>query len=604
MLCVLAKSISAKRKAFINYTLMRHIITSKMMTFIKPVIPIYIFLISFSVAAQKAPEKTWNSARIMHELEKMNHVGRVLFIAAHPDDENTQLISYLANVKGIDVAYMSLTRGDGGQDLLGPEVREELGVIRTQELLMARSVDGGQQFFSRANDFGFSKTADETLHIWDSTEVLSDIVWVIRNFKPDIIITRFSPTYKKTHGHHQASAILAQAAFDDAADMTKFPEQLKYVSPWQAKSLFWNTSFFFFQDKDNKFDTTGLYHTNIGVYMPLLGKWTGEMAAESRSMHKSQGMGTTLRRGDNMEYFVYMKGDKPEGRDIFSDYDLSWHRVEGNNGYIPQSFTSAEDQLSHANITPANALPSIETLYHDMTEYSDNYLVQSKLKLMQEIILQCEGVYTEATSTRKFLTPGDSINIDLSSTAPNGPITINASLVVGGKEIAQLAGPITLSANTKTVRLKGIIPENVTITGPYWLEQEPTVGMYKVDDQLLRGLPQNPSQISVQLTYSIGELQEASVSSSHQPVVFKQNIPVFYKYIDPIKGETYSLAKIMPPAVAIPDTKLLVFGSNKPQELSVKVKTFQKGKASLSLSVPSGWKLAMDAADTVYTFCL
>src|SRR6185312_13533374 len=174
------------------------------------------------------------------------------------------------------------------------------------------------------------------------------------------------------------------------------------------------------------------------------------------------------------------------------------------------------------------------------------------------------------------------------------------SLVIDGKDIALTDAPITLSANiTKTVRLKGIIPENATITGPYWLEQEPTVGMYKVDDQLLRGLPQNPSQISVQLTYTIGELQDAN--SSRQPVVFKQDLPVFYKYIDPIKGETYSLAKIMPPVVAIPDTKLLVFGSNKPQELSVKVKSFRKEKASLSLSVPTGWKLAIDAADTAYT---
>jgi LmbE family N-acetylglucosaminyl deacetylase len=143
-----------------------------------------IFLIGFInfLSAQKGPEKSWNSGRILNEIEKLKHVGRVLYIAAHPDDENTQLISYLANVKDVDIAYMSLTRGDGGQDLLGPEVREELGVIRTQELLMARATDGGQQYFSRANDFGFSKTAKETLHIWDSTEVLSDIVWVIRNF--------------------------------------------------------------------------------------------------------------------------------------------------------------------------------------------------------------------------------------------------------------------------------------------------------------------------------------------------------------------------------------------------------------------------------------
>lgn len=578
---------------------MFHTLPNKRIAFKKPFTIIYFLLASSMVIAQKAPEKNWSSSRIMHELEKLNHVGRVLYIAAHPDDENTQLISYLANVKGIDVAYMSLTRGDGGQDLLGPEVGEELGVIRTQELLMARSIDGGQQFFSRANDFGFSKTAEETLHIWDSTEVLSDIVWVIRKFKPDIIITRFSPTYKKTHGHHQASAILAQAAFDDAANPGKFPEQLQYVGTWQAKSLFWNTSYFFFQGKDNKFDTTGLYHTNTGVYMPLLGEWTGEMAAESRSMHKSQGMGATLRRGDNMEYFVYMKGEKPAGRDIFNDYDWGWDRIEQQK-YIEQSLQSAEDQLSHYITNPAHALAYIQTLYNELSEYSDNYLVQSKIKELQEIILQCEGVYTEAISTGKFLVPGDSIKVDLSSISPNGPVNINASLMVDGKEVAKSDIPVELIPNAnKTISLKGIIPQDATITGPYWLEEQPTVGMYKVANQLLRGLPQNPPQVSVHITYSIGELVEpSSVANSHQPIVFEQDIPVFYKYIDPIKGETYSVVKIVPPAVAIPDTKLLVFGSNKPQELNVKVKSFQKGKASLSLSVPPGWRLTIDAADT------
>ncbi|HXP52478.1 MAG TPA: PIG-L family deacetylase, partial [Bacteroidia bacterium] len=200
------------------------------------VLPVTFFLVTgiFFAGAQKTPQKNWNSARILHELEKMRHVGRVLYIAAHPDDENVELISYLVNVKGFETAYMSLTRGDGGQDLLGPEVREELGLIRTQELLMARSVDGGEQFFSRANDFGFSKTAAETFNIWNRDAVLSDIVWTIRKFKPDIIITRFSPTYTKTHGHHQASAILAQEAFTAAADSSRYPDQLKYVAPWQA----------------------------------------------------------------------------------------------------------------------------------------------------------------------------------------------------------------------------------------------------------------------------------------------------------------------------------------------------------------------------------
>jgi len=540
----------------------------------------------FFAKAQKAPEKSWNSARILHEIEKVKHVGRVLYIAAHPDDENTQLIAYLANVKGIDVAYMSLTRGDGGQDLLGPEVRDELGVIRTQELLMARATDGGQQFFSRANDFGFSKTAKETLHIWDSTEVLSDIVWEIRRFKPDIIITRFSPTYTKTHGHHQASAILAQVAFDDAANPDKFPDQLKYVSTWQAKSLFWNTSYFFFQDKSNKFDTTGLYHSNIGVYMPLLGEWTGEMAAESRSMHKSQGMGSSLRRGDNVEYFVSLKGEKPVGKDIFSDYDWGWDTIKGCKD-VPAMIDRCEKELTDSD--RAACFEDLGKLYYCLKPHADNYLVAAKLNQLEDIVLQCAGIYNEAISTQKFLTPGDSINVSFSAITPYLPnVALSGKLLVDNRVVAKNTYPTPLIKDeTNTFPLKGIIPDSTNITGPYWLEDEHTVGMYTVEDRLLRGLPQNPAQVKVRVRYSIR--WGVSDSTTPRSIRIEKDIPVFYKYTDPLKGETYSLARVVPPVVVIPQEHLLVFADNKPKEIHLKVKSFKKGKATINLRTPESW---------------
>ena len=543
-------------------------------------------------SAQKTPDKNWSSSRILHEINKLQHVGRILYIAAHPDDENTQLIAYLANVKGIDVAYMSLTRGDGGQDLIGPEVREELGVMRTQELLMARSIDGGQQFFSRANDFGFSKTAKETMHMWDSNEVLSDIVWKIRQFKPDIIITRFSPTYYKTHGHHQASAILAVRAFAQAADPTKFPEQLKYVQPWQATSIYWNTSTFFYQD--NKLDTAGLYYTNIGTYMPLLGKSVGEMAAESRSMHKSQGFGVSARRGDIMEYFVSLAGKKPDNRDIFSVTNWDWSRIKGCEdipGYI--------DMLEQMDAThPSYLLEKLGMLNAELAKHSDNYLVQSKIKQLQEIILQCAGVYTEAISTKQYIPPTDSINVSLGSVSPDCKVIIAATLLIDGKEVAKLDNPSTLTPNSfKTLNLKGVVPENVNITGPYWLEQEPTVGMYKVDAQLMRGLPQNPPQITVHLSYTIEETEATTKTHlpapTHEPITFEQDIPVFYKNTDPVKGEIYSLARIVPPAVVIPQEKLLVFADDKPKKIELKVKSFKKGTGRFELSIPQSWDVSL-----------
>ncbi len=550
-----------------------------------------LFLIAFIwvyipiITAQKAPDKTWNSSRILHEIQKLKHVGRVLYIAAHPDDENTQLIAYLANVKGVDVAYMSLTRGDGGQDLIGPEVREELGVIRTQELLMARSVDGGQQFFSRANDFGFSKTAKETFRMWDSLQVLSDIVWKIRQFKPDIIITRFSPTYTKTHGHHQASAILAQEAFYDAANPKKFPEQLKHVDTWQAKSIFWNTSYFFFQD--NKFDTSGLYQTNIGIYMPLLGKSIGEMAAESRTMHKSQGFGVPAKRGDILDYYVYLKGEKPTGKNIFSVTDWDWNRIKGCED-VPSMIEDAEKNFSAQD--PSTAINSLEKVYRLLLQDTDNYLVTSKCAELQEIITQCTGLYFEALSSKQYVSVNDSINVTLGLITPKQvKLAVIATLMIDGKQVGNTNRAMHFNPNEiKTLTLNGFIPENTNITGPYWLENDPTVGMYKVEDQQMRGIPQNPHQVYVHLSYTMG----GPPLSNIYPITFEKDIPVFYKNTDPVKGEMYSLARIVPPAVVIPQEKLLVFADDKPKEIHIKVKSFKKGKATLSLNYPKSWKIS------------
>ena len=173
-------------------------------------------------------QKTPTSAEIYHKIEKLNFFGTVLYVAAHPDDENTALISYLSNQEKARVGYISLTRGDGGQNLIGAEIRELLGVIRTEELFEARKVDGGYQFFSRANDFGYSKHPDETFEIWNKEEVLNDLIYVIRKFKPDVIINRFDHrTSGNTHGHHTASAMLSVEAFDKVNDPTVFPEHLQ-----------------------------------------------------------------------------------------------------------------------------------------------------------------------------------------------------------------------------------------------------------------------------------------------------------------------------------------------------------------------------------------
>ncbi|HMI77224.1 MAG TPA: PIG-L family deacetylase, partial [Ferruginibacter sp.] len=282
-----------------------------------------IFNSSFLIIAAQAP-RSYTSSEILLQLKKLNVLGSVLYVAAHPDDENTRLLAYLANEKLYRTGYLSLTRGDGGQNLIGDEQGVDLGLIRTQELLSARRIDGAEQFFSRAFDFGYSKSPEETMRTWDHDKILSDVVWVIRKFRPDVIITRFPTTGEGGHGHHTASAMLAGEAFDAAADPTKFPEQLKQgVTVWQAKRLLWNT----FNFGGTNAQREDQFKLDCGDYNPILGKSYGEIAAASRSQHKSQGFGVPSQRGSVIEYFKTVKGEAPV-KDLMDNVDVSWNRAK------------------------------------------------------------------------------------------------------------------------------------------------------------------------------------------------------------------------------------------------------------------------------------
>src|SRR6476469_6160271 len=272
-----------------------------------------------SIHAQAQAPATYSSDDIYLQLKKLNVLGSVLYIAAHPDDENTRLLAYLSKEKLYRTGYLSLTRGDGGQNLIGDEQCIEIGLIRTQELLSARRIDGAEQFFTRAYDFGFSKNPEETFTKWDREKILSDVVWVIRKFQPDVIITRFPTTGEGGHGHHTASAILANEAFTAAADPKRFPEQLKWVQPWQAKRILWNTFNFGSTNTTN----ADQYHFDVGGYHPVLGKSYGEIAAESRSQHKSQGFGVPRQRGEALEYFKQTGGAAFQ-KDMLEDVNMNW----------------------------------------------------------------------------------------------------------------------------------------------------------------------------------------------------------------------------------------------------------------------------------------
>src|SRR5438309_10580080 len=436
-----------------------------------------------------------SGGEIQLALQKLNVLGRVLYLAAHPDDENTNLMAFWANGSLYETAYLSITRGDGGQNLIGPELRERLGLIRTEELLAARRLDHAQQFFSRAVDFGFSKTAEETLRIWDHDKILSDVVWVIRKFRPDVVVTRFSPEDQLTHGHHTASAILAQEAFAAASDPNRFPAQLAFVKPWRATRLVWNTSPFFFSNRNLPFDPTGLTTLEAGGYNPLLGKAYTEIAAASLSMHKSQGVGSPPRRGARKEYFKLLSGE-PMTNALFDGVDTSWSRVADSES-IAAKIRQIISQFDPAD--PAASVAGLLELRQALSGVKDETWIPEKKAELDRIIAACLGLHVEASTTNEASTPGQSAAIKLEAIN-----RCNIPLILQGVRFP-LSGDSTrinaaLSPNelvTKDLSCK--IPENTPYSQPYWLRQPGTLGTFAVDDQKIIGMLENPPHFPMEL---------------------------------------------------------------------------------------------------------
>src|SRR6201996_6533786 len=361
---------------------------------------LFLILVVFA-KAQTAPRA--DLVTIEQNLKKLDVLGSVLYVAAHPDDENTRLLAYLAQEKHYRTGYLSMTRGDGGQNLIGNEQGELLGLIRTQELLAARRVDGAEQFFTRANDFGFSKGPEETLRIWDKEKVLSDVVWVIRKFRPDVIICRFPTTGEGGHGHHTSSAILTQEAFAAAADPKQFPEQLQYVKPWQARRLLWNTFSF------GTVNTTApdQFKIDVGVYNPILGKGYGEMAAESRSNHKTQGFGSARQRGQAFEYFKTILGDAPK-EDLMDGVNTTWSRVKGGESIDAEVKNIRKNfDIDH----PEASVSALVGLRDRIEKIDDAYWRVQKLKELDNLVAACAGLWFESYSAQPVYAIGDSVQI-------------------------------------------------------------------------------------------------------------------------------------------------------------------------------------------------
>jgi LmbE family N-acetylglucosaminyl deacetylase len=537
------------------------------------------FLFFISVQAQQ-PSKP-NAVDIYNQIQKLNFLGTVLYVAAHPDDENTRLISYMANGIKARTGYLSLTRGDGGQNLIGPELRELLGVIRTQELIEARKIDGGEQFFTRANDFGYSKIPDETLQIWNKNQVMEDMIYIIRKFKPDVIINRFdhrSPG--TTHGHHTSSAMLSIELFDLVNDPKTYPNQLNYTTTWQPKRLFFNTSYWFYggREKFEKADKSKLNNFDMGVYYPLLGKSNQEIAALSRSRHQSQGFGSTGSRGDETEYLEFIKGTAPaNSKNIFDGIDTSWNRVKGGSE-IGTMVTSLEKNYDFIN--PSASIPALVAIYQKIQALEDTHWKTIKIEEVKKIIAGCAGLYLEAVAETQSSSPGSELSIKIEATNRSNQPMIFKSLSTSPTSSSFI--PETTLENNKVFYsdIKIILPDNLEYTAPYWLKESGTVGMYKVTDQTKIGLPDIIREVKVTFQIAI----------SGVTIPFERD--VIYKYNDAVKGEVYKPLDIVPVVTTSIVDKVKIFNSNQSKTVGVKIKSGRDNiSGDLFLELGEGWQV-------------
>lgn len=535
-------------------------------------------LIVFNCFAQQP--KQLASSEIYQKIQKLNVLGNVLYLAAHPDDENTRFIAYSANEKLFNTAYLSLTRGDGGQNLVGTEIREELGIIRTQELLAARRTDGGQQFFSRANDFGYSKTPKETLEIWDKDKILADVVWVIRKFRPDVIVCRFPTDGGGGHGHHTASALLGVEAFDLASDNSAYPEQLKYVDVWQPKRIVVNTGRWW--KKDISADDEGVVAEDIGQYNALLGTSCNEIAAKSRTMHKSQGFGSTGTRGEQLEYFEHLKGEEAK-ESLFDDINTSWSRLKGYD-YIGKFINDISANYDLNN--PVKSIPLLIKLKNELKKLNDTFWKKKKIAEVDELIKQCIGLYIEAKADDYFTTNGDSVKVFFELINRSLPELKIKSITSGAIGYSSDKEQKLLKNENITIEQAFQIPNSIVASQPYWLQKEGTLGTYNVTDQLTIGKPENDAAISFTVVMEI----------NGQDIVY--NYPLIYKWNDPVKGESYRPFVVVPPVFVNFSEELQLFSNLEEREIELTIKAASINlKGNLSLTAPKGWKLAQATYD-------
>ena len=518
----------------------------------------------FSLRAQ-------DSGSIYRQLEKLNFLGSMLYVAAHPDDENTALISHFSNHVHAHSAYLSLTRGDGGQNLIGTELRELLGVIRTNELIQARKIDGGQQFFSSAIDFGYSKHPKETLNIWDKEQILGEVIYRIRKFQPDIIIHRFDHrTPGRTHGHHTSSALLSHQAFSMTNDKTRYPEQLESVSPWQVKRQFFNTSWWFYGSRErfDQADKTNLLALEIGNYDPIRGISNSEIAAASRSSHKSQGFGSSPSLGSRTEYIELINGDRPASNDPFEGINTSWSRLEGG----AKIGTMVDQAIADFNFAqPQASVPQLLTIHQAIEALPPSVWRERKLAETKALIKACAGLKLQLNAERAYGVAGESVSIKLAAVQHSKtPIEITQ---INGKTIATSLTPNNALNRSIALALKD------ELSSPYWLLKKGSLGSFRIEDKKLIGAPETPPlQLDVVVTIDGTQLRFIET--------------VNYRINDPVRGEVITPFYTLPALGINFDKSVHLYANNSTQKVRLEVTNYGASfSGEIELCYPNGWKV-------------
>jgi len=542
-----------------------------------------------AIASAAGPPPQPNAAQLRLGLAKLGVVGSVLYVAAHPDDENTALLAYLANGALLRTGYLSITRGDGGQNLIGSEQGPQLGLIRTQELLAARRIDGAQQFFTRARDFGFSKSPEETLKLWDKEAVLADVVAVIRRFRPDVIITRFSPEPADTHGHHTASARLALEAFRAAADPAFHPEQLANgVTAWQARRILWNRSTFLAKPGE---DLSHYDKLDAGGYNPFLGASYGEIAADSRSMHKSQGFGVARGRGPIVEYFSTL-AEAPGGAaaPVLNGIDFTWNRLPGTAA-LRAAIEAVSRDFSDA--APYRSLPALFAVDAALDGVGDAHWRAVKKAEVADLIAGCAGLFVDATAPDYRAVAGSDLEVTVTAVDRSpAAVTLETVRLPDGASVKvnrPLAAPAGAVAAPFELTRKVVLPANLPPTTPYWLAAPPEPGLYAVPDPQDIGLPEERPPLQAALTFSFGG-RRLTLSRA-----------VSFKWTDPVAGERYRPFEVTPLVSVTPESKVLMFPERRKQPTALAVRLVAGAanvKGVVRPEVPDGW--AVDPASAPF----